>query len=149
MNGDPADDPAEPFPPAMHTSQRAALTAALGTTPRLPRDDAIVTLALALADQLDEAIDQLGEADEEDAARNFHRMITVVDKITLRYLQTLDKLGMSPGSRPARQAGEGDRRADPADTALGRLQSAAAGAAPGQHPGSALDPAVAAALTDE
>lgn len=152
MTGAPVDDQgdaAEPFPPAMFTSQRAALTAALGTTPRLPRDNAVVTLALTLADQLDTALDQLEQADEDDEARNFHRMMVVIDKLTIRYLQTLDRLGMSPGSRPAVQGGEGDRRTDPADGHLARLQGAATGAAAGQHPGAALDPAVAEALAGD
>lgn len=132
-----------------HTGHRAALLAALASTPRLPRDDAMVTLALSLATMIDDAIDRLGEADEEDEARDFHRMITMVDRLSARYVLTLDRLGMSPGSRPTLQGGEGDNRPDPATSALERLQSESAGATPRQHPGAALDPAVAEALADD
>lgn len=130
------------------TSLRAALDEALRTTPTLPRDGAMVMLARRYADTLDDAYDRLSEASEQedDEPRNFGRMVAVIAKIGPRYEATLDKLGMSPGARPATTRGE-PHGVDPAASALQTLQSD--GSPPGIDPAAGVHPAVAAALSDE
>lgn len=128
------------------TSLRAALDEALRTTPYMPRDVAMVTLARRYADTLDDAYDRLDEAseDEEEQPRNFGRMVAVIAKIGPRYEAVLDKLGMSPGARPATRGGE-PHGVDPAAAALASLQSG--GSPAGVDTSAHLHPAVADADT--
>lgn len=124
------------------TSLRAALDEALRTTPYMPRDTAMVMLARRYADTLDDAYDRMTEASEseDDEPRNFARMVAVIAKIGPRYEATLDKLGMSPGARPATRGGE-PHGVDPAAAALEGLQSGIT--PPGLNPAAHLHPAVA------
>lgn len=109
---------------------------------------AAIALARHLADLIDDATDRLSDAAEGETedGRDFGRMVVVIDRLAPKYLAVLDKLGMSPGSRPAVRGGERDGRTDPAAAALARLQSAGAGApADGLDYAAHLDPAVAQA----
>lgn len=130
-----------------HTSQRAALLDALGDTPHLVRDRATIALALQYAGLLDDAVDRLGEAEEDEQHRNFARMAALIDKIGGRYLATLERMGMAPGARAATRAGDPmgvGVGADPATAALDVLQRAAdaARAAARVDPAAYVDPAV-------
>lgn len=146
-------DPTDDTPPAatggvsppieQFTSMRAALQDALEHTPHLRRDRATIALAFRYADLLDDATDRLGEADEDDQARNFARMVAVLDKIGGRFLVTLERMGMAPGARAATRDGSpegGSDDRDPAAAALGALQRAAA--TPGIDHTAHVDPAV-------
>jgi hypothetical protein len=130
------------------TSHVAAFDHAVLTAPHLPRDLAAVHLARHYASMLDDAFDRLtdsAEQDDEDS-RSFARVVGIVAKIGPRYEAVLDKLGMSPGARPAVRGGE-PHGVDPAATALERLRGG--GAAAGVDPAAYLDPAVAEALADD
>jgi hypothetical protein len=128
------------------TGQVDALETALRTTPHLPRDVAMIALARQYAAMLDDANDRLAQALEEDEQRAFQRMVNVVTKVGALYAATLDKLGMSPGARPAVRGGE-PHSVDPSAAALAELQSGAAPA--GADPSAHLDPAVAEALASD
>lgn len=130
------------------TSLLGALDEALRSTPALPRDRAVITLARRYAATLDDAYDRMNEAgeDEEDQPRNFARMVAVIAKIGPRYEAVLDKLGMSPGARPATRGGD-PHHVDPAAAALADLQSGTAADGPNRAP--AVHPAVAEALADD
>lgn len=127
------------------TSNRAALLDALETTPRLPRDVAAVALALEYATILDDATDRLRDAGEGEAedGKDFGRMIAVIARVGPRYEAMLDRLGLSPGARPATRDGEGIG-GDPASAALERARADAAAGAPasGIDYAAAVDPAV-------
>lgn len=149
MSGDQGAAPvAGAVPPIVeHTSQRAALVDALSDTPHLIRDRATIALALQYAGLLDDAVDRLGEADEDEQHRNFARMAALIDKIGGRYLATLERMGMAPGARAATRAGDPQGvsgGSDPATAALAALQRAAdaARAAAGVDPAASVDPAV-------
>lgn len=134
-------------PPAT-TSLSAALELGLQSTPHLPRDIASIALARTLATLLDDAQDRLTDAaeDQTEDGRDFARMVTVIDRLAPKYAAMLDRLGMSPGARPATRGGELDGRTDPAAGELARLQSAAPGApADGLDYAEDLHPAVAEA----
>jgi hypothetical protein len=126
------------------TSLRAAFDEAIRTAPHLPRDVAMVVLARRYADTLDDAYDRLEEAseDEEEQPRNFGRMVAIIAKIGPRYEAVLDKLGMSPGARPASRGGD-PHGVDPAAAALAELQSGSS--PPGLNPAAYVDAAVAEA----
>lgn len=136
------DDDELPF-----TSHVAALEAALESTPHLPRDRAAVHLARSYAAMLDDAMDRMTERaeEDEDESRAFGRMVTIIAKIGPRYEAVLDKLGMSPGARPATRGGE-PHGVDPAAVALEGLRSAAAD---GIDQASSVDAAVAEALASD
>lgn len=130
------------------TSLLDALDEALRTTPALPRDRAVIALARRYAATLDDAYDRMSEASEEedDQPRNFARMVAVISKIGPRYEAVLDKLGMSPGARPAVRGGD-PHHVDPAAAALADLQSGEP--AHGVDPAAGLHPAVAEALAGD
>ena len=134
-----------PVPPIVQfTSLRVALQDALEATPHLVRDRATIALAFRYADIIDDAQDRLAEADEDDQARNFARMVAVVDKIGGRLQATLDRMGMAPGARAATRDGDpqgGTGGADAGADHLARLR-AAAGSPPGVDPAALVDPAV-------
>jgi hypothetical protein len=97
---------------------------------------------------LDDAEDRLQDAAEQDEeeSRAFARVVNVITKIGPRYESVLDKLGMSPGARPATRGGE-PHGVDPAAAALDELRD---GDAPvGDDPAAYLDPATAEALAGE
>jgi hypothetical protein len=104
----------------------------------------MIALARHYADLIDDATDRLFEAEEEDQARDFARMVAIVAKIGPRLEATLDRLGMSPGARPAVRNG-GDAGGDPASAALERVRSDTAAASDGVDYAAAVDPSVAAA----
>lgn len=132
------------------TSLRSALIASLESTPHLPRDRALIALALRYADMIDDAQDRLGEAGDEDEARDLGRMIAIVAKIGPRLEAVLDKMGMSPGARPATGGGAPLNGTDPGSTALAALQSGRPGSpAPGIDYAAAVDPAVTEADTED
>jgi hypothetical protein len=135
------DDPA----PDRFTSLEAALDESLRSTPHLPRDRAMIELARHYARMLDDAADRLTDAGDGEAedGRDFARMAALIARIGPRYEATLDRLGMSPGARPAVRGGEHDGRVDPAAGALAILQSG--GVAAGVDYAAAVDPAVAEA----
>lgn len=124
------------------TSLSNALDQALRTTPVLPRDMAMVALARQYAAMLDDAVDRIGEAEEDDAGRDLARAVAIVAKIGPRFEATLDRLGMSPGARPAARGGEPHDGVTAAASALAGLQS---GPAAGVDYASCVDPAVTAA----
>ncbi len=138
---EPLDDPDEisadlPDEESLSTSLRKALD----STPRLPRDRASVRLAMHYAGLLDDAFDRLTETGEDgDNLANFNRMAALIAKIGPRYEATLDKLGMTPGARPALRGGD-PAGVSPAASWLAHLQTGRT--PPGVDPGSAVDPAV-------
>ncbi|MFD2763938.1 terminase small subunit [Micromonospora eburnea] len=124
------------------------LRLALQETPRLPRDAATVELALTYARQLDRLIKRLGEEEAIDSPVHHKRVITEVDIIGRRLEATLDRLGMSPGARPAVRGGGQEAGGDPASGQLDQLRADAAaggGGAAGLDYTEAVDPAVTAA----
>lgn len=142
----PEPDPGAPEP--ADTSLSAALQTALADTPHLPRDRAMIALAVRYAALLDDATDRLQEAadtmadtDGQDGARDFGRMITVVTRLGPRLEAVLDKLGMSPGSR--RADGSTHVPDDPAAAALGDLRAAFAARV---DLAAAVDPAVTSTI---
>lgn len=129
------------------TSHLAAFEQAVASAPHMPRDVAMVHLARQYAAMLDDAFDRMDDAAEQgdEESRVFARVVGLVAKIGPRYEAVLDKLGMSPGARPAVRGGE-PHGVDPAATALGQLRDGD-GAAAGLDPTAYLDPAVAQALS--
>jgi hypothetical protein len=125
------------------TSLRAALVAALEDAPYLPRDRAAVALALRYADLLDDAQDRVEQADDDDESRAYGRYVAVVAKIGPRLEAVLDRMGMTPGARPAVPGGSPHGSApDPRAVALEQLQQSAGAPAPGIDPAAFVDPAV-------
>jgi hypothetical protein len=135
--------------PDRFTSLEAALNESLRSTPHLPRDRAMIELARHYARMLDDAADRLSDAGEGEAedGRDFARMAALIARIGPRYEATLDRLGMSPGARPAVRGGEHDGRTDPAAAALAVLQSG--GVAAGVDYAAGVDPAVTAADAED
>lgn len=135
------------------TSLRAALDAALTTTPVLPRDAAILALARQYADLIDDATARLSDAAEDDEARDFARMVATIARLGPRYEATLDRLGMSPGARSATRNGDPqgvNGGPDPGSVALDRLTGgSAAGPAAGIDYTAFVDSAVKAAHTGD
>jgi hypothetical protein len=146
VSNDPAEDD-EDGP--VFTSHRAAFDHAIATTPKLPRDLAAVHLARTYAAMLDDATDRLTEHGEEesDDSRDFARVVTIISKLGPRYEALLDKLGMSPGARPAVRGGE-PHGVDPSAAALDDLRSGGQ-APPGVGQAAYLDAAAAEALAGE
>ncbi len=130
----PEDDDATP-----HTSMIAAVEASLPDLPRLPRDRAAVAALRLYATLLDDAVDRISEAAEDDEARDFGRMVTAVSKIGPRLERMFDMLGMAPGARP--QLPEtGPPGGDPQQEAFDHLR---AGTTPaGFDHGALVDPSV-------
>lgn len=125
-----------------------AVDRSLGDLPHKPRDLAALELLRTYADLLDDAIDRLGESDEEENPRDFGRMVMAVSKIGPRLEAMLDRLGMAPGARPSTP--EGDAHGDPdAAGALDQLEQDAAARADGLSAAPLVDPAVTAALAEE
>ncbi|HET7469606.1 MAG TPA: hypothetical protein VFJ81_08015 [Gemmatimonadales bacterium] len=121
------------------------LREALDSTTWEPRDAAVVELAVKYAAQLDELFVRLGEDEAVESATHHKRVITEIDIIGRRLEAVLDRLGMSPASRPVvRNGGEGTG-GDADSAALDGLRADAAAGAAGVDYASALDPAVAAA----
>jgi methylphosphotriester-DNA--protein-cysteine methyltransferase len=143
----------------------ADLAESLRTTPVLPRDAVTVALAQRYAAALDDCFDELigagrpcprcrAEYDDSDAAEAgaaHARIVLEINRLGARLEATLDRLGMSPGARPAVRGAEGQTEHDPARAALEQLERDTAAGAPnsGVDYAAALDPAVAAALAEE
>jgi hypothetical protein len=125
--------------------------AALQSTPRLDRDAATVELALAYARQLDRLFVRLSESEALESQAHHKRVITEIDIIGRRLESTLDRLGMSPGARPAVRDGGQSDGGDPDSAELDRLRRDAAAGAPtsGRDYAAAVDPAVAELLAAE
>lgn len=121
------------------------LRLALRDTPRLPRDAATVELALTYARHLDQLIVRLGEPESIDSPAHHKRVITEIDIIGRRLEATLDRLGMSPGARPAVRGGGQETGGDPATRQLDQLRADAAAGTAGVDYTEAVDPAVTAA----
>lgn len=137
-------------PVEQFTSLRGALAAALESAPYLPRDRAAVALAFRYADLIDDAQDRIEQAEDDDESRAYGRYVTVVAKIGPRLEAVLDRMGMTPGARPAVPGGVPHGAApDPRASALEHLERSAGTPAAGLDPSALVDPAVAAALTDE
>lgn len=129
-----------------------AFTAALETTPRLPRDAAYVQLGLRYAETMDDLFDAL--ATDPDAAedRATHaRVILEITRIGARFEACMDRLGMSPGSRPVIPNPGGERGQSPEASSLQSLRDGitAGFPAPGLDYAAAVDPAVAEADAEE
>lgn len=132
-----------------------ALAAALESTPRLPRDEAVVQLALRYAETLDDSFRALAfrvpaEDGERDDGAARARTVLEISRLGARLEATLDRLGMTPGARPAVR-GDGGEGADPARGALERLRADAAAGAPtaGVDYTEAVDPAVTEADAED
>lgn len=82
------------------TSLSRAVERSLEDLPRLDRDRAAVEALRLYATMLDDAVDRMKDAAEDDEARDFGRMVTAVSKIGPRFERMIDMLGMAPGSRP-------------------------------------------------
>ena len=122
-----------------------AFEEALETTPRLPRDAVTVQLAYRYAEALDDMFERLGTDHDvaEDLAAHA-RVILEITRIGARFEACLDRLGMSPGARPAIPSVGGERGESPDTRALDALRSDAAHGAPtaGIDYAASVDPAV-------
>jgi hypothetical protein len=136
----------------------ADLDESLGTTPVLPRDAVTVAIARRYAAALDDCFDELvgaarpcprcrqvyddGDAVEDGAAHA--RVVLEISRLGARLEATLDRLGMSPGARPAVPGGGGMSGPTAADSALSQLERDAAAGAPasGVDYTAEVDPAV-------
>lgn len=124
------------------TSMRAALDDALTEAPHLKRDRAMIALAYRYADLIDDALDRADQAEDDEQARDFARMVAVIAKIGPRLEAALNAMGMSPGARPAtRNGGEHGTAPDPGSVALDQL-TGAGGAPAGVDYAAAVDPSV-------
>lgn len=118
------------------------LRISLRTTPRLPRDTATVELALRYAALLDDLFVRLDEHEAVESGAHHRRVIMEIDTIGKRLDAVLDRLGMSPGARPAVR--EADPGGDPDSATLDALRyDAAGGGAAGVDYTEAVDPTVA------
>lgn len=128
-----------------------AYSAALESTPRLPRDAVTVQLALRYAEVLDDLFERLaGTPDRPDALEDpadHARVVLEVSRIGARFEACLDRLGMSPGARPAIPNLGGERGESPDTAALDALRGDAARGYPaaGIDYAAGVDPAVAEA----
>ena len=125
-------------------SLSAAVESSLADLPHLPRDRAAIAALRLYATLLDDAVDRLGEAVDDEQARDFGRMATFITKVGPRFERMIDLLAMAPGSRPVAPK-DPHVGGDPASAALERLR--AGGAAVGFDPAAAVDPAVTEADT--
>ncbi|MEV0899256.1 hypothetical protein [Actinoplanes sp. NPDC049802] len=132
-------------PEVIAPSIRAAVEASLPDLPRLPRDGAAVAALRLYATLLDDTVDRVQDAAEEDQARDFGRMVTAITKIGPRFERMIDMLGMSPGSRPSAPQQGGPAGGDPASAALDQLRAGVAAVAARFDPAATVDPAVTAA----
>lgn len=123
------------------------LRLSLKTTPLLPRDFATRELALSYAALLDGLFIRLEETESVENPTQHRRVIMEIDTIGRRLEAALEKLGMSPGSRPAIRETEGT--GDPESEALDALRYESAGGAAGVDYTSAVDPAVTEADTED
>lgn len=123
----------------------AAVDQSLSDLPRKPRDHAAVQLLRLYATLLDDAVDRLQDAAEQDEARDFGRMTTAIVKIGPRFERMIDMLGMAPGARPTAPPSPSEEPAggDPRSVALDKLRTAD----PGFDPTAFVDPAVTDADT--
>lgn len=122
-----------------------ALERALESMTLLKRDGAIAELARVYARELDGLFTRLGEDEATDSATHHKRVITEIDIMGRRLEAVLDRLGMSPGARPAvRGGGEGESD-DPATRALDELRADTAAGTAGIDYAAAVDASVTAA----
>lgn len=119
------------------TSLTASVESALRDLPRLPRDRAAVQALRLYATLLDDAVDRLSDAAEDDETRDFARMVNVVAKIGPRFERMIDMLGMAPGSRPVLPK-DPHAGGDPRNDILERLRDIA----DGFDPAAAVDASV-------
>jgi hypothetical protein len=122
-------------------SIRAAVERSLPDLPRKPRDEAAVAALKLYATLLDDSVDRLQDAVEEEQNRDFGRMVMAITKIGPRFERMIDMLGMAPGSRPAAPQG-GSTGGDPASAALDQLRAGVRAVAARLDPAAAVDPAV-------
>lgn len=122
---------------------RTAVERSLRDLPRLDRDRAAVDALRLYATLLDDAVDRMSDAAEEDEARDFGRMVNVVAKIGPRFERMIDMLGMAPGSRPVAPK-DPHAGGDPQDDFLEQLRDDVTA---GFDPAASVDPAVTAADT--
>lgn len=127
------------------------LTAALADTPQMVRDGATVSLSLSLARQLDDLFRKIEFVDTAEDYRDHRRLIMSITNIGVLYRATLESLGMSPGSRPARPAGGEGAGGDPSSGALAALRTDAERGYPasGIDYAEAVDPAVTEADAED
>lgn len=102
-------------------------------------------LALSYARQLDRLFVRLSEPEAVESPAHHKRVITEIDIIGRRLEATLDRLGMSPGARPAVRDGGQVVGGDPGSAALDGLRADAAAGTAGVDYAAAVDPAVAGA----
>lgn len=124
---------------------------ALETTPRLPRDAATAALGEMYADALDDMFDRLrNDPDTNEDPATHARVILEITRIGGRLESIMDKMGMTPGSRPLvdKPGGVGG---DPASDRLDQQRADAAAGAPtsGIDYTAAVDPAVTEADAEE
>lgn len=124
-------------PPSILT----AVERSLEDLPRLDRDDAAVEALRLYATLLDDAVDRMSDAAEDDEARDFNRMVTAISKIGPRLERMIDLLGMAPGSRPTAPK-DPHAGGDPQDDFLEQLRATLA---TGFDPAATVDPTVTAA----
>jgi hypothetical protein len=124
---------------------QSKLRRALQSTPLLERDEVTAELALVYARQLDRLFVRLGEDEAVESPTHHKRVITEIDIIGRRLEATLDRLGMSPGARPAVRGGGEGTGGDPASAALDQLRGDVDTGAAGVDYAEAVDPAVTAA----
>jgi hypothetical protein len=128
------------------TSISDAVEASLPDLPRKPRDEAAVATLRLYATLLDDAVDRMSDAAEEEQARDFSRMVTVISKLGPRLEKMFDLLGMAPGARPTPPPGvQEGAGGDPRSEALQVLRDAAARL----DPTSFVDPSVTEADAGE
>lgn len=129
----------------------ADLAESLRTTPVLPRDAVTVALAHRYAGALDDLFDRLEDMEAQEDGAHHARTVLEITRIGARLEATLDRLGMSPGARPATRGAEGQTGDDPARDSLDTLRRDADAGAPasGVDYAAAVDPAVTAADTAE
>jgi hypothetical protein len=144
---DPDNDGPVPDLPVME-SLSTALRLALDSTPKLPRDRAAIRLAMHYAGLLDDVFDRMDEitegGEEDERVADLNRLVAMVAKLGPRFEATLDKLGMTPGARPAARGGE-PGGTTPQASFLAWLQSGDTVTPAGVDPRAAVDPAVTAA----
>lgn len=123
----------------------AAVDHSLADLPRKRRDHAAVQLLRLYATLLDDAVDRLQDAAEQEEARDFGRMTVAITKIGPRFERMIDMLGMAPGSRPTAPPAPGEEPTggDPRSDALEQLRTDSVGL----DPTAFVDPAVTEADT--
>lgn len=103
-------------------SVRNAVERSLEDLPRKPRDAAAVAALQLYATLLDDAVDRMKDAAEDDETRDFGRMVNVISKVGPRFERMIDLLGMAPGSRPQAPPAGAQTGGDPRSAALDALR---------------------------